>query len=146
MRRAARAHPDRVLLIDWVAYSGAHGGWFGERRMHVNDTGARAFASLVAIAHARRSGRRGARCVSRAAVAGRRRAATVRRSRTRLRVHVIRGARRMTCRRARERSPAARRSQGVRGWRAYDWRDAAGPWQDVYARRDRKVIVATVRR
>ena len=48
MRRAARAHPDRVLLIDWVAYSGAHGGWFGEDKIHVNDTGARAFASLVA--------------------------------------------------------------------------------------------------
>ena len=29
MHRAARLHPDRVLLIDWVAYSAGHGSWFG---------------------------------------------------------------------------------------------------------------------
>ena len=60
-------------------------------------------------------------------------------------MHVPRGARRITCARARE---IARRTpiQGVRGWRAYDWRDAAGPWQDVFARADRKVLVGTVRR
>lgn len=144
MRRAARAHPDRVLLIDWVAYSGAHGGWFGEDKIHVNDTGARAFASLVATrTRAFRPPAKSLR-VPRSS-RGTKACGTVRRSGARLRVHVPRGARRVTCARARE---LARRTpiQGMRGWRSYDWRDASGPWQDVYARSDRKVVVATVRR
>jgi hypothetical protein len=144
MRRTARAHPDRVLLIDWVAYSRGHDGWFGEDRIHVNDAGARAFASLVATrTHAFRPPPRSLRVPrsSRATKA----CGMVRRSGSRLRVRVLRGARRVTCARARE---LARRTpiQGERGWRAYDWRDATGPWQDIYARGDRKVVVGTVRR
>jgi hypothetical protein len=144
MRRAARAHPDRVLLIDWVAYSAGHDGWFGEDRIHVDDTGARAFASLVAArTRAFRPPPRSLR-VPRSS-RGRRACGTVRRSGARLRVHVVRGAARVTCVRARE---LARRTpiQGVRGWRAYAWRDGSGPWQDIYARGDRKVVVGTVRR
>src|SRR5262249_20653476 len=48
MRAFAPAHPGRILLIDWVAFSGPPLGWFGDDKIHVNDTGARAFTSLVA--------------------------------------------------------------------------------------------------
>ena len=47
MRRAAGAHPNRVLLIDWARFSAGHGSWFGGDGLHVNQTGARAFARLI---------------------------------------------------------------------------------------------------
>ena len=33
MRRAARRHPDHVLLIDWAAFSVGHGAWFADDRL-----------------------------------------------------------------------------------------------------------------
>jgi hypothetical protein len=143
MRALARAHPSSVLLIDWVAFSGPHGGWFGDDKIHVNDAGARAFTDLVARRAAwelppprklavPRGSRKTKPC------------GTIHRGGRTLRVHVAHGRDRITCRRARQ---IARRPpvQGVSGWRAYDWRDAKpGPWQDIYARGDRKVIVGTV--
>lgn len=143
MRRAARRHPDRVLLIDWVGYSSPHGGWFGGDGLHVNDAGAHGFADFV-----RRRGTaffppakplrvpRGSR--------GTKPCGTIRRFGRVLRVHVARGERRILCRRARE---IARRPPllQLRGWRIYDWRDARpGPWADIYARQDRRVLVGTV--
>ena len=47
MRRAARRHPDQVLLIDWVAFSAGHGAWFAGDGLHVNGAGASAFARLI---------------------------------------------------------------------------------------------------
>src|SRR4051794_38326775 len=47
MHRAARRHPDRVLLIDWATFSAAHGGWFGGDGLHVNYTGAREYAAFI---------------------------------------------------------------------------------------------------
>src|SRR3954447_22727830 len=44
MRRAAGAHPDRVLLIDWARFSAGHGSWFGGDGLHVNRAGAGAAA------------------------------------------------------------------------------------------------------
>lgn len=144
MQRAARAHPDRVLLIDWVAYSGGHGGWFGGDGLHVNDIGARAFTALVARRAAVNLRPAKALRVPRGSK-GTKACGTIRRFHRTLRVHVPRGADRITCKRARE---VARRPPlgGLRGWRIYDWRDAKpGPWQEIYARADRRVLVGTVR-
>lgn len=48
MRRAARRHPDQVLLIDWVAFSAGHGAWFAGDGLHVNGAGASALATNAA--------------------------------------------------------------------------------------------------
>jgi hypothetical protein len=58
-----------------------------------------------------------------------------------LRVFVTRGARLVSCRRARA---VARRPPLVRvpRWRAYDWRATGrGPWRTVWARQDRRVVI-----
>jgi hypothetical protein len=141
MRRSAGAHPERVLLIDWARYSAGHGSWFSGDGLHVNQTGARAFARLIR--------RRVAPLVSPPVNAlrmprtltGRRGCATVRRAGRTWRVFVTRGARLVACARARA---LARRSplRPTAGWIAYDWsRTSNGPWRTVWARADRKVVV-----
>jgi hypothetical protein len=47
IRRAARRHPTRVKLIDWVRYSKGHPGWFSYDGLHPNLVGARHFAKLI---------------------------------------------------------------------------------------------------
>ena len=139
MHAAARRHPDRVLLIDWVAFSAGHGSWFAGDGLHVGLAGASAYAHLIrrriapfAFPPVRRLriGASGKRC------------GVVHRAGRTLRVFVPRGPERITCVRARAivRTPPMRT---IRGWRTYDWR-AARPhtWSWVYARADRKVIVA----
>ena len=39
IRAAARAHPRRIKLLDWVRFSRGHGGWFGGDGVHLTDTG-----------------------------------------------------------------------------------------------------------
>ena len=144
MHAAARRHPGRVLLIDWAAFSAGHDAWFGDDGLHVNFTGARAYAAFIAR-HSRpemppvralrmpRSSRRSARCGS------------VRRQGRAFRVLVARGARRVACARARQiaRTPPLRR---IPGWRAYDWRDVGrGWWSAVYARLDHRILIGTIR-
>ncbi|HWK29705.1 MAG TPA: SGNH/GDSL hydrolase family protein [Solirubrobacter sp.] len=144
MRSVARSHPDRVLLMDWRADSAGRGAWFGDDELHVNPTGARAYAAYIArkaeplTAPPVRSLRMPA-APGDAPACGR-----IRRSGRALRVFVVGGRERITCARARA---LARTPPLVprRGWRSYDWtaiRDAR--WQDVYARADRRVIVGTV--
>jgi hypothetical protein len=47
IRRAARRHPTRIKLIDWVRYSKGHPGWFSYDGLHPNLVGARHFAKLI---------------------------------------------------------------------------------------------------
>jgi hypothetical protein len=144
MHRAARRHPDRVLLIDWAAFSRGHCCWFAGDGLHVNDAGARAYAAFIArhsspelppvrALRMPRSSRHSARC------------GTVHRDGRAFRVLVARGARRVACARARQiaRTPPLRR---IPGWRAYDWRGVGrGWWSAVYARLDHQVLIGTIR-
>src|SRR3954462_14204145 len=141
MHSAAHRHPDRVLLIDWVAFSAGHGSWFAGDGLHVGQAGASAYAHLIrrriapfAFPPVRRLR------IGRPESAGKR-CGVVRRSRRTLRVLVPRGGERVTCARARGlvRTPPMR---SIPGWRRYDWRVAPPrTWSWVYARADRKVIV-----
>lgn len=145
MRRAARNHPHRVLLIDWVGYSGGRAGWFAGDGLHVSDSGARGFATLVrrklepfigpprSLKVPGGVGSEGKAC------------GQLRRAGTRLDVFVIRGADRVACARARHlvRIGTLRR---IGGWRAYDFQHSGRkPWSDIYVRRDRRIIVASRR-
>jgi hypothetical protein len=47
MRRAARRHPARVLLIDWARHAARHGGWFIDG-LHPSHPGAAAFTRFIA--------------------------------------------------------------------------------------------------
>ncbi len=47
MRRAARRHPERVLLIDWAKRAAGHGSWFFDG-LHPTYPGAGAFARFIA--------------------------------------------------------------------------------------------------
>ena len=47
MRRVAREHPTRVLLLDWVRYSRGRGGWFSGDGLHLSVSGRRAFTRLL---------------------------------------------------------------------------------------------------
>jgi hypothetical protein len=47
MRRAARRHPQRVLLIDWARHAAGHGGWFIDG-LHPSYPGATAFTRYIA--------------------------------------------------------------------------------------------------
>jgi hypothetical protein len=134
-----------VLLLDWARFSRAHGRWFAGDGLHVNAAGARAFAVFVARRaaaylppprplHVPRLSRGTQAC------------GTIHRFHRALRVNVLRGTERITCKRARavaRRPPSGR----LAGWRIYDWRGAKpGPWREVYARRDRRVLVGTIQR
>ncbi len=144
IHRAAHRHPDRVLLIDWVAFSAGHGGWFGGDGLHVNFAGASAFARLVrrTVAPFAFPPVRSLHLPRRAGAA--KRCGVVHRSGHPLRVYVVRGRQRVVCRRARAlvRRPPLR---AIRNWQRYDWRRTHnGPWAWVYARRDRKAVVAAI--
>lgn len=47
MRRAARRHPKRVLLIDWARHAAGHAAWFADG-LHPSHPGAGAFARFIA--------------------------------------------------------------------------------------------------
>ena len=121
MRRAARRHPDRVLLIDWVAFSAGHGSWFGGDGLHVNFAGASAFARLVrrSVAPFAFPPVRALHLPRRAGNA--KRCGVIHRFGHPLRVYVVRGRQRVMCRRARAlmRRPPLR---AIRNWQRYDWR------------------------
>jgi hypothetical protein len=144
MRRAAHRHPDRVLLIDWVAFSAGHGGWFGGDGLHVNFAGASAFARLVrrTVAPFAFPPVRALHLPRRAGTA--KRCGVVHRAGHPLRVYVVRGRQRVMCRRARAlvRRPPLR---AIPNWQHYDWRRTRnGPWAWVYVRRDSKAVVAAI--
>jgi hypothetical protein len=46
-RAEARAHPGRIHVLDWVAYSAGHAAWFQPDRLHLTFAGAAAFARLL---------------------------------------------------------------------------------------------------
>lgn len=48
IRRAARRHPNRIKLIDWVRVAKGHPGWFSFDGLHPNLVGAHEFAKLIA--------------------------------------------------------------------------------------------------
>ena len=144
MRRAARRHPDRVLLIDWVAFSAGHGGWFAGDGLHVGQDGARGFARLVrrSVAPFAFPPVRGMHMPRRAD--GAKPCGVVHRFGHPLRVYVVRGQARVTCARARAlvRRPPLR---SIPNWRRYDWRRTRdGPWSWVYTRRDRRAVVGAI--
>lgn len=150
MLAAQRAHPDRVLTLDWTARSNAHQSWFFGDGLHVSHTGARAWARMIREALAPffgppRRGRplglpgsedaRGATACGHVRAYGRR-----------TEVFVTRGAGEIGCRPARRlmRRP---RLRPPAGWRFYDWRRVGrGPWTDVLARRDRSTVIAGITR
>lgn len=143
MRRASRRYPDRVVLIDWAAYS-AGKGWFDGDGLHPSVTGARAFTRLVAkrMAPFAFPPFRGLRIPHRAR--NTRACGAVRSVGRWHRVYIARGAPRVRCARARRlaRAPITRPAAG---WRSYDWRGVRhSVWQTVIVRRDREVVVATV--
>lgn len=144
MRRSARERPARVRLIDWVARSAGHGGWFAGDGLHVNFTGARAFADYVRRAIAAAIDVPPQSLDVPRDVDGAKHCGTLHRFGKLLAVHVLRGARKMTCRRARA---LARRPplQTIANWSVYD-RPGTGrpPWVDVYARADGEVLVGLV--
>src|SRR5262249_33301068 len=126
MHAAARRHPNRVLLIDWAAFSAGRSAWFGGDGLHVNYTGAREYAAFIGrhsspelppvrALRVPRSSRGDAAC------------GTVHRAGHAYRVLIARGAHRVGCARARQiaRTPVLRR---IAYWRPYDWRDGRGPW------------------
>ncbi len=47
VRTAAKRHPRRAVLLDWVAYSAGHSDWFQPDGLHLTLTGAQAFARLL---------------------------------------------------------------------------------------------------
>ena len=47
MRRAAQAHPDRIVLLDWVHHSDAHPSWLAPDGIHLMTAGAAAFARFL---------------------------------------------------------------------------------------------------
>jgi lysophospholipase L1-like esterase len=46
-RAAARGHPGRILLLDWVRYSAGHANWFGPDGLHLTPPGYEAFTALI---------------------------------------------------------------------------------------------------
>ncbi len=47
VRAAAKRHPRRAVLLDWVAYSAGRSDWFQPDGLHLTLSGARAFARLL---------------------------------------------------------------------------------------------------
>ena len=47
VRAAARAHPHRIKLIDWVSYSAGHGSWFGGDGIHLTYTGVTYYTGCI---------------------------------------------------------------------------------------------------
>jgi hypothetical protein len=143
MRRAARRHRGRVVLIDWQAHSRRRGGGlFAGDGLHVSDRGARAFAAFVRRRLEPFAGPPRSLRVPRGD-AGARSCGSLRTRGRALDVLVVRGQPGVLCARAR----ALARADGLRGiagWRYYDYRRSGRrPWSDVYVRADRRVIVVT---
>jgi hypothetical protein len=46
VRAAGKEFKKRVVVLDWVKFSGGHGGWFQPDGVHLTHAGARAFAKL----------------------------------------------------------------------------------------------------
>jgi hypothetical protein len=46
VRAAGRRHPERMVVLDWVAYGAAHPEWFGDDGLHLLPGGAAALARL----------------------------------------------------------------------------------------------------
>ncbi len=46
--KAARIHPDRVKVIDWVSYSAGHAEWFVGDGTHLTRQGVAAYTRLLA--------------------------------------------------------------------------------------------------
>lgn len=142
MRAAAAAHRNRILLIDWERFSTPHGEWFAGDGIHVTPTGASAYAHLIerSIRHYAfppvhhlhlPTSAKGHKACGAAREAGRR-----------LRIYVLRGADLASCPTARSvvRRPPL---DPLTGWWAFDWRPTHnGPWQWVYQRQDRRVVIA----
>jgi hypothetical protein len=144
MRRAAHAHPQSVLLIDWASYSSAHPSWVVGDGLHVGDPGARGFARLVRRKLEPFIGPPRSLNVPGGVGDGKACGQLVRAG-ARLDVFVIRGSARVGCARARHlvRVGTLRR---IPNWRAYDFlRTGRKPWSDIYVRHDRKIIVASRR-
>jgi hypothetical protein len=146
MLRAARLHPDRVILLDWQSYGhSAGGGIFAGDGLHVSDHGARVFARFV---HRRLEPFAGPPRALRvpATKSGARACGSVRRRGRALDVLIVRGSPKVLCALARR---VARRDglRGIRGWRFFDYRHSGRrPWSDVYVRADRRVVVVTTTR
>lgn len=47
VRAAAKRHPKRSVLLDWVAYSAGHSDWFQPDALHLTFSGADGFAKLL---------------------------------------------------------------------------------------------------
>lgn len=142
MRAAGRRFPPRVLVADWASFSAPHGSWFAGDGLHVNVTGARAYAQFI-----RRAARpffmpASLRRLAAGGAAGKR-CATVHVGGRTLHVSVERGRTRITCTDARaiaRRAPLRRRSD----WSAYDGRGAGLTGvADVFARAGGRVVVVT---
>jgi hypothetical protein len=144
MHAAAREHPDRVLLIDWVRHSAGHDGWFAGDGLHVGPAGARIYARFVrAAVRAFVSQPVGTLRLPRHSTTAKRCAAVHPEGRA-IRVYVVRGRARITCAIARRlvRRPPLR---AIAGWRFYDWSTTRdGPWSRVYVRHDHRVVVAAI--
>lgn len=142
MRAAARRRPGRVLLIDWRRYSAGHYGWFAADGLHVDASGAAAFAAYIArraagtIAPPTNRMRRYTRRTGRDC-------GHIRRLGRTLDVRILRRRMRLSCRHARH-IAAKPPLRGFARWRWYDWRPTrAGRWRDLYLRSHHKLIVAT---
>jgi hypothetical protein len=143
MRATAAAHPDNVLLIDWAAYSAGHEAWFAGDGLHVDQGGARAFSAYLR-GRLRPFLGRPLRMPLRADAPGVVACGTVRAFGRRRAVYITRGADRVVCARARELIRAPRMRPPAL-WRFVDWAPLGmGPWTDVLAREDKKVVVAGI--
>jgi hypothetical protein len=47
VRAAGRRYPGRVAVLDWVAYSAGHAGWFAGDGLHLGPAGAQGLARLL---------------------------------------------------------------------------------------------------
>jgi len=143
MRAAAARHPGRVRVIDWVAFSSGHEGWFAGDGLHVTHEGASAYAHLIRDAVAPLAFPPVTDLKMPASAAQTARCGDVRRGGRRYRVYVTLRKERIRCARARELARDGDLRQ--RGWRVYDWRAVGhGPWAWVLARDDGEVVVGLV--
>lgn len=139
LRATARRYPDRVLLVDWVAKSAAHASWFGGDGLHVNQTGAAAFAQVIRRATSRFAFPPVRRLHVPRHVAGIQACGSVGHGR---RVFLLRGH--ATCGRARALTRAPR-TRAPRGWTSFDWRRThVGSWSWIVERNDHRVVVGTL--
>ena len=142
MLAVERAHPDRVLVLDWVARSAGHPGWFFGDGLHVSHAGARVYARFVARGLRPFLGPPPLGVPERRADA--RACGSVRAFGRRTEVFVTRGDLDCKIARMRMRGP---RLHPPPNWRFHDWRTVPrGPWTDVLSRRDGSIVVAGISR